>query len=701
VVAPASLARGFDAWGRLSTAFWRDRNVPLASEHWHTAEKPVDQADCLARVVASWKGRFAPHELSIGLGDEQVAPYLERRLGAGGVRLTNAAGRPIEHTRPYRLLRAVARYLERGAFADLAALVRDPDLGRDLLEQADAVHVLDRYQGRHLPVMADQELAPDPECKPAVEALRRRLYERLSELRAHSPSGPSGPRALSEWAARLRAFLADTYGKRELDRADAADRLLAQALEGLGQALGEMESAPGPLGAAAHPASAAIEILLRRARGTRLPERVAESAEATIEQLGWLELPLDEAPALIVTGFNEGRIPASVHGHPFLPDGARKRLGLPHDEDRVARDVYACTVLLSTRRAAVFIGGRRTLEGDPLAPSRLAFHVPEGEISERVRRFLPDEEARVEAAVISEGSGRAVVRPVLPPDGARDAHESMSVSSFRTYLESPYGYYLRHVLRIDTLDDRARELDPRLFGILAHEVLQAFGESDLAHSDQAEAIARFLEAEVERELELRCGPAPQPAVRLQAEQLKYRLGLFAARQAQHRRWGWRIEHVEWRPPGGSVDIEVDGTPVAIRGQIDRIDLHPERGWAIIDYKTSEQTRNPEDAHRRMGRWVDLQLPLYRLLTRPLGMDTAPRLGYGNLGKDEKHIAFAFADGWNEDDLEEAYGCARDVVRAVRRGEFGVPDRRPPYEPILRALHGVGLIDDEVGAGEAE
>ena len=318
--------------------------MPLASGDWHTVEKPVDQADRVASVVASWQGRFAPQELTIGLGDEQVAPYLERRLGVSGVRLVNAAGRAIEHTRPYRLLRAVARHLERGTFADLAALARDPELGRDLLERADAVHVLDRYHGRHLPVKADQELADDPDYKPAVEALRRRLNERLGELRAREAQ------PLAHWATVLRAFLAKTYGRRELDVAVEADRVLARALEGLAVALGEMESAPGPLGEARHPASAAIEILLLpRASGTRLAERAAEDEPATVELLGWLELPLDEAPALVLTGFNEGRIPASVHSHPFLPDAARKRLGLPHDETRVARDVYAATVVLSTR----------------------------------------------------------------------------------------------------------------------------------------------------------------------------------------------------------------------------------------------------------------------------------------------------------------------------------------------------------------
>ena len=60
----------------------------------------------------------------------------------------------------------------------------------------------------------------------------------------------------------------------------------------------------------------------------------------------------DDAPVLVVTGFNEGRVPAGVRGHPFLPDGLRTALGLPDDAARVARDLHAlCAILHSGRRS--------------------------------------------------------------------------------------------------------------------------------------------------------------------------------------------------------------------------------------------------------------------------------------------------------------------------------------------------------------
>ena len=77
-----------------------------------------------------------------------------------------------------------------------------------------------------------------------------------------------------------------------------------------------------------------------------------------------------------------------------------------------------------------------------------------------------DPEHLVPLAVAAEDS----VRGELPRAAEAPAVQSMSVSSFRLYLQSPYEFYLKHVLRLKTLDDRARELDPLRFGKLAHEV---------------------------------------------------------------------------------------------------------------------------------------------------------------------------------------------------------------------------------------
>ena len=49
----------------------------------------------------------------------------------------------------------------------------------------------------------------------------------------------------------------------------------------------------------------------------------------------------------------------------------------------------------------------------------------------------------------------------------------------------------------------------------------------------------------------------------------------------------------------------------VTGRIDRIDHHPDLGWRLIDFKSSDSGTTPDKAHRKSDRWIDLQLPLYR------------------------------------------------------------------------------------------
>ena len=56
-----------------------------------------------------------------------------------------------------------------------------------------------------------------------------------------------------------------------------------------------------------------------------VPPDVADDA---VELLGWLELPLDDTPAAIITSFNEGFVPTSLNSDLFLPNELRRRLGL-------------------------------------------------------------------------------------------------------------------------------------------------------------------------------------------------------------------------------------------------------------------------------------------------------------------------------------------------------------------------------------
>jgi hypothetical protein len=450
-----------------------------------------------------------------------------------------------------------------------------------------------------------------------------------------------------------------------------------------------------PEAASRLPAVEALRLLRRTLSGARLPPPAEPD---TIELLGWLELPLDDAPALVVTGFDEGRVPEPVGAFPLLPEGLRRALGLPDDARRLARDAYALTLLARSGRELLIVSGRRNAAGDPLRPSRLMFLAPEEQALARARLFGSEPEGRVpETAAPVAPPPRALPRlPVERPV------TSVRVTAFKTYLRSPYRFYLEQVARLRREHDDARELDPLAFGSLAHEALELLAGA--TPSDPA-ALGAVLGQRVDALVAAQCGAAPPAAVLLQAENLKYRLAAFARWHARQFHEGWRVARVEWAPEGG-VPFDVDGGSLRLTGRIDRIDVHARSGaWRIIDYKTSESGADPGSTHRRRdGTWTDLQLPLYVELARPLlpelvalGAKAAlPQLGYVVL----PHVAppesgFWLPAPWGEDDLADALAEARRVGGCILRGEFDELKDFGDDDELLAAIAGLGLV----GAGD--
>jgi len=191
----------------------------------------------------------------------------------------------------------------------------------------------------------------------------------------------------------------------------------------------------------------------------------------------------------------------------------------------------------------------------------------------------------------------------------------------------------------------------------------------------------------------RFGPAPPPAVRVQLEQLRRRLGAFARWQAEEWANGWTVERRYLEVPLRAT-LEVDGEPFVVTGRIDRIDQHGDGTWRLLDYKTGEQRRTPQEVHRAPdGGWIDLQLPLYALLVRQLGLEGRVELGFVHLARELDGPVLSLAD-WSEEELDEAWEVAREVVRQVRRERFWPPSAPPPYDDGLAWICG-----DDVARGE--
>lgn len=259
------------------------------------------------------------------------------------------------------------------------------------------------------------------------------------------------------------------------------------------------------------------------------------------------------------------------------------------------------------------------------------------------------------------------------------------MTAFRDYLACPYRFYLKHVLKLQPMPDPAMELDPAGFGTLAHQTLeilgQGGGEGGLDRCDRAEEIERALEDRLAKLMRERYGDPLPAALAIQQQQLQERLAQVARWQAEQAAMGWRIESVEREI---QCVLDVGGQPFTIVGKIDRIDRHEVHGHRLIDYKTKDSPKTPQEIHGvrlndsgvRRGKWRDLQLPLYVKLVRSVGISDWPVLGYLQMPRDLNGTGLAEAD-WRPSDIEDAWQVAERVISDIRANRFWPPTYPPP------------------------
>lgn len=670
IFAPSDWSCRFDEHGCLIPDEWEAVAIPLDMQRVRVVDGPSEQAEAVARAIAAYEGRYRADEITIGVPNERIVPDITRVLDRHDLPSRWGPGKTLAETGPHSLLVAVANHIGRNHFRDFAALVRHPDIGHWLLHQqvgGDWLTELDSYQSGHLP----SRLEGRWHGKKQAASHLREAFAAVQELVAPivEPEKPLG-----DWGERILNLLTTVYGDRELDQSLAKDRETLAACQAIRDAIAAHHVIPSSL-APRVTAARTIRWTLDQAGSQTIPPPAEADA---IELLGWLELPLDDAPAMIVTSLNEGFVPESVNSDLFLPNRLRNRLGLLDNPRRFARDAYALSAIIACRSDVEIIVGRRNHDGDPLVPSRLLFATDRGEIAERAMAFFatPHQQSVVAPPPHSRSKSQTQALSVPRPQPLERPVEHMSVTSFRDYIACPYRFYLRHVLRLRALDDQSDELDGAAFGSLAHEVLHRFGESPDRDSADAEQIRRILHHELNQAVGKHYGREAMAVVHVQAEQLRLRLDAFADKQAEWASGGWRIEHTEVPTDDHErAELIVDGTSMPLSGRIDRIDVNTKTGQRVVfDYKTSDAARRPRDAHQKGGEWIDLQLPLYRHLVRTLDVEGPVELGYILLPKDTSRSEFCFAK-WTEEELDVADDLAADIVRAVRGEKFW-----PPTDP---------------------
>lgn len=663
VPAPESMADHFDEFGCLLPDRWADETIDLRSEQILMADDSKSQCTQVVSVLASLKGEYSFDDIIIGMPDPQLVVPLQRTLEEYDVPSHWPVDRMLSSTGPFRLLEAVADFLENHSSGQFAALIRHPDVGEWLNTRglpAKWLSVWDQYFVDHLPSSLDD--LPEGRGVEVAWKLRREIQTLLSPFADQK-------KPLLEWGPSVNALLVTIYGERTFHPGSPEGKILVEACEELQRVFASDAELPESLDLPVS-AAEAIRLLLSNSdcelyRGFDGP---------AIQMTGWLELPLDDAPVAIVTTMNETFVPQSVNHDLFLPNQLRAHLGIEDNARRYARDLYLLSSLVHSRKVVRLIVARRDVSRNPLAPSRLLFATDPEQIARRVLEFYDEPEGGTEKHILPAPPSTRLLAaqaafPIPRPRPMKDPHSEFRVTEFRDYLASPYRYYLRHILKLNEISDEVSELDGAAFGTLVHEVLSRFGSSATSESRDAGTIAEYLDnslTEVVREL---YGEDPLAAILIQKEQARRRLNAFAGWQARWRQEGWEIHAVEYMVEE-SVPFNLgDGRSISLKGRLDRIDVHPETGrWTIFDYKTGDAGAAPEKTHRYKGDWLDLQLPLYRHLARPLCQEGEIQLGYIVLPRDVNAVSEQLAK-WSQEELIHADDTAREIARKILDEQF--------------------------------
>jgi len=739
VAAPESDAANFDAWARPVPGYWLSAEIPIPSpeESIREAATATAQAELACDLIGDAKNPAGL--VAIGVPDPEVTAPLEQTAILRGWTTYDPAGQAVSRHGIYYLIDQTAALLATESYDAVDRLLRCPDFGKALI--------------RHLANDLGEEIGITRFLtnldKLAQSSLPDRLDDAIAAARRNfskSPELESGLLWIADWIEKfqrqpfgttLSHYLAEVFADRTFSPNEQTHGAFSEVADTILEADDAFAATEAAFPKKIAPAER-FQLLLELIRERHLYD---EREPRDIDLQGWLELLWEDAPHLIVTGMNDHVVPESIIGHAFLPDSARRALGLPDNDARFARDAYLLSTLLATRSAPGgaapghrpnagridLIFGRRSDGGDPLRPSRLLFQCSDAELPQRTLQFF---------------SGDTPSQTPLPwqlpwklkPQPLPDDHklfQRIRVTQFKAYLTCPFRFYLQHGLGMEEYDADKTEMDARDFGNLIHDTLDRFGrDPEASTSTDPDVINASFEREIDAILTQRYGPRLTTPVLVQREAARRRLGWWSEIEAAERAAGWRIFSIEDTLSDEAHPFVIAGMPIS--GRIDRIEQHEDGRLRVIDFKTHSiagtyknktvrdfhithvkrtedadsfpawsRLETGEDEKAKTERWTDLQIPLYLLAVAERHPGKEIQAGHVALGPTEAEVVLDLWEDFDSELLESAGACAEGIITAIKSHQFWPPAEKlawdDPFEDLL--FSDAGKTVDSTGLGQ--
>ncbi|MBR1998995.1 MAG: PD-(D/E)XK nuclease family protein [Lentisphaeria bacterium] len=700
--APPEMAIRFDDWGGVKPEAWS--GYPLNFEQGeknriHVAADPADLA-VLARELLPENGVFDCRKTVIAAADPALVPWIRRELEKvpGMPEIYDPAGLPAGKLDLVPLLQLFYRLAEESQINVIRGLFAHRSFMAWLAEicsatENDLLAALDAYRLKHLVDVLT------PQSPYAGSDALRHAFAKILQIRDQLCSSTEPAKTLRDLFNRIYNTVPQPlHGVSFKQEADKFSSLLERFSE-------------SPL-LSKLPAHDFYEALVNAAAKIDLyPEHALNAVEIT----GFLDLPFRNAERIILCGMNEGVLPESIRPTNFLNDTKRKILGLPDNAQRFARDCFYLYTILKDAPRSEFIVCKTDEKGAPLRASTLFFAGSE-HLEQRAKILFSPPPVPTENA-----SGKKYRHFTIEPDlslafGNPENPEQiqLSVTSFRGLLDpkTVLDTFFERSMKLSCNDYETNELDPMAFGTVCHAALEHF---DLNSCNSEDEAVDALTANFSRELTKKCGSPLPPAIQVQKEMSLRRIA-HTAKQLFAEKDHFDLLKQEWDLNGGNGIIFHE---MLIKGKIDRIEISKDgTTLRLIDFKTSDKGKTPEETHYKEtdARFLDLQLPLYRLLLpldetfwKDVGIDPEKvkfECGYFNIPKAVTETGYKM---WQNMDLllDQAERTVDQIrewilndIRKARIADF-TPDANSNFKEFYRPDPPTALAGISFDAGEVE
>ena len=351
----------------------------------------------------------------------------------------------------------------------------------------------------------------------------------------------------------------------------------------------------------------------------------------------------------ILVGLNEQVFPPVSDVGPWINRPMRQKLGLPDSESKImlmTHDfMHACCSpeVILTRAIKV--------AGTPTVPSRFIERL---QVLAEVNKIpLRTYQANLAALIDTPNKKEEVIRPApCPPVEVRPTE--LSVSNIENLKRNPYAIYAKYILKLRPLSDLGNPNKAIIYGNVVHEVLSQY-LTKTPYDNNKEKLVNSFRNEITKTV---LGKADQLFYISQFEQM---IPFFLNEQKEAEKSRTKsVSEVK-----GKIVFDKMKRPFTLTARADRIDITPNQGAYVIDYKTGQVPK-----FKDVSKGNSPQLSLEALILSKGGFENLSTqkiadLQYWNLGRHPEKQSFMknkYAPNNFEEFLQKTENGVKDLIK---------------------------------------